>query len=250
MKKLTFLTLICSLFVVSLYPISAKKDAQRPKGLEDKGPLTKITFIHYKKNNVKPPGVGGGKKDKDSQCYTFLSKGAKWKTTEDYEIDADNPDGLVDQFVRDAVELGVSEWEQYGGEAIFGNSSWGEVIGEWDAYDEKNTVSFGDYGDSRVIAVTNIWGYFGGPPGKRELVEWDMLFNTGGDWTWGDADLNSSLMDLQNIATHELGHSAGMGDLYDTACDLETMYGYSEKGDMVKRDLYNGDIVGIENLYK
>ncbi|NIP29559.1 MAG: peptidase M10A and M12B matrixin and adamalysin, partial [Candidatus Dadabacteria bacterium] len=63
-----------------------------------------------------------------------------------------------------------------------------------------------------VIAVTVIWGYFSGPPSIREIVEFDVLFDT--DFTWGNATVNPTLMDLQNIATHEIGHGAGLGDLY------------------------------------
>ena len=77
-----------------------------------------------------------------------------------------------------------------------------------------------------------------------------MLLNTGSDWQFGNADSDSLKMDLQNIATHELGHSAGMGDLYSLSCDQETMFGYSQEGETNKRDLNNGDIAGITSLYK
>jgi len=56
-------------------------------------------------------------------------------------------------------------------------------------------------------------------------------------------------MDLQNIATHELGHGVGLGDLYITACSEETMYGYSNYGETKKRTLNAGDIMGIQKLY-
>ena len=76
-----------------------------------------------------------------------------------------------------------------------------------------------------------------------------MLFNT--YYPWGDAVASgSSVMDLQNIATHELGHSAGMDDLYSTSCNLETMYGYSTEGETIKRTLNAGDIKGIQALYR
>jgi predicted Zn-dependent protease len=55
-------------------------------------------------------------------------------------------------------------------------------------------------------------------------------------------------MDLQNIATHEIGYGIGLADIYD--CDLETMYGYSGEGDIVKRDLYDGDITELQKLYE
>ncbi len=56
-------------------------------------------------------------------------------------------------------------------------------------------------------------------------------------------------MDLQNIATHELGHGAGLIDLYDAVASEQTMYGYSTKGETKKRDLNTGDIAGIQDLY-
>ena len=42
-------------------------------------------------------------------------------------------------------------------------------------------------------------------------------------------------MDVLNIATHEIGHAAGMGDLYTTSAQEETMFGYSNEGE-TKRD--------------
>jgi len=234
---------ILAAFVWAL-PILAQNGDERPKGLEDRGPLTKITFIHYKKGYAKPPQVG---KPKATACYGFLANGAKWKTTEDYRINPTYP-RLSNSFVMNAIEAGVSEWEHYGGN-VFGSSILDTGITYDENLDGENSASFGPYPDNGVIAVTNVWGYFGGPPQTRELLEWDMLFNTGSDWSWGDATSNASMMDLQNIATHELGHSAGMDDLYTTSCSLETMYGYSTEGEIIKRDLNTGDIAGIKKLY-
>ena len=239
--------LLASLIIVSLaavinFSVLAKNENNLPPGLEDKGPLTKITFIHYKDGQVKPEGVS---KPKTTQCYGFLANGAKWKTIEPYYI---NPSGsgLDNSLVEAAVIAGASEWEKYGGN-IFGSSTVSVSAPYNDSkMDGKNVAAFGSYPDENVIAITTVWGYFYGPPKTRELVEWDMLFNT--SFTWGDAMSNPFLMDLQNIATHELGHSAGMNDLYNS-CVLETMYGYSTEGEVIKRDLYNGDIAGIQALY-
>jgi len=240
--------LLASLIIISLVAVAeisalAKSSNDIPKGLEDKGPLTKITFIHYKDGQIKPAGAG---KTKTAQCYGFLANGAKWKTIESYYI---NPSGsnLPFSFVESAVNAGVAEWEKHGGE-IFGSANLdSNAIYDDSKVDGNNVAAFGSYLDSRVIAVTNVWGYFYGPPKTRQLVEWDILFNT--YFAWGDGKTNPSLMDLQNIATHELGHSAGMDDLYNTSCNLETMYGYSTEGEIIKRDLYKGDIAGIQVLY-
>ena len=244
MKKSLFLSIAIITSFVLLYFVATAK-AALPKGLVDRGPLTKITFIHYKKAFAKPPNAGGGK---SAKCYGFLANGAKWKTNEPYYV---NPtgSGTDSSLVESAVLAGVTQWENDGGN-IFGDGSV-DTAASYNGgnYDEQNTVTFGGGLDPGIIAVTNVWGYFGGPPSTRELVEWDLLFNNSAGWTWGDALSNSSLMDVQNIATHELGHSAGMGDLYEASCTLETMYGYSSEGETSKRDLYNGDIKGIQALY-
>lgn len=214
-----------------------------PPGLE------KIVFIHYKKGFAKPPWAGGGKGKKEPKCYEFLGKGVKWKTLPvGYIIDPDNPDGLNESFVTSAMSAGAEEWDAYTSAELFGsytidyNSSW-----DSDAPDGRNELLFGDYPQEGVIAVTVVWGYFSGPPSMREIIEFDILFDT--DFTWGDATLNPAVMDLQNIATHEIGHGAGLADLYETACANETMYGYSDYGETKKRDLNSGDIAGIQKLY-
>ncbi len=55
-------------------------------------------------------------------------------------------------------------------------------------------------------------------------------------------------MDLQNIATHELGHTVGLSDLYNR-CLEETMYGYSSEGETSKRSLNPGDIAGLKAIF-
>ncbi|HUU42957.1 MAG TPA: matrixin family metalloprotease, partial [Planctomycetota bacterium] len=117
------------------------------------------------------------------------------------------------------------------------------------AYRGYNTISFGINSDSRVIAVTRVWGYFSGKPSTREIIEAHIQMND--SYVWGDvvAADDSTLMDVLNILMHEVGHAAGMGDLYDTTAAEETMYGYSTEGEIKKRDLFKGDEAGITKLY-
>jgi len=213
----------------------------------DKGPLSKVTFIHWKKEPAKPPWAGGGKNN-DSSCYAFIVNGAKWRATEAYAINPTNADGLNASEVVAANAAGVAAWEAQSG----------DVLGNWyvdygasyndDYADGVNSISFGLYPNSGVIAITTIWGYFSGPPPSREIVEFDLLYNDP-YFIWGDADVDPSVMDLQNIATHELGHALGLSDLYTSGCTAETMYGYSTEGETKKRTLEAGDIAGIKKLY-
>jgi hypothetical protein len=212
--------------------------------------LSRVRFIHYKKGHAKPPWVGGGKKDKDEGYYTYIASGACWWATEDYRLNATNADGVPAGSVEAAVQAGMDEWEAPAGVSfdIFGVIIPDAGVSYDDgAYRGYNTISFGSHDNPDVIGETMVWGYFTGPPKFREIVEAHVMLNDAFDW--GDAEIDGTLMDIQNIMTHELGHCAGMGDLYDAVAVEETMYGYSTEGETKTRDLYTGDIEGISKLY-
>jgi len=212
-----------------------------PPGLE------KIVFIHYRKGYAKPPDTPGGKKPAEN--YKLLGKGLLWKTLPiTCYVDCGNPYGLSSTFITSAIQAGAQEWDANTGAALFGGYGIVEE-GSWDGDvpDGRNELLFGNYPQQNVIAVTVVWGIFSGPPGDRLISEFDVMFDT--DFTWGDATLNPLLMDLQNIAIHEIGHGLGLADLYNASCSEETMYGYSDYGETKKRTLNTGDIAGIHVLY-
>jgi hypothetical protein len=211
--------------------------------------LDRIVFIHYKKDFAKPPWAGGEKKEKESSCYALLGRGVRLKSLPvDYVINPVNPDNLGKGLVVSEIMEAADEWDTHTASSLFG-TAWIDYMADWDsnAPDGRNEFVFENYPDDGVIAVTVVWGYFSGPPSIREIVEFDILFNT--DFYWGDASGGSYVMDLQNIATHELGHGLGLDDLYETTCLEETMFGYSSEGEIDKRTLEAGDIVGLEKLY-
>ncbi len=244
MKKVMLISM--SVIILSILFISKITHAQSKA---DRGPLTKKVFIHYRNPNARPDKpVKPTKPSKDEEgSYTYLSNGLKWRSVEDFIVKPYiAPIGFAD-----AVAAGMNEWEKYVDVEIFGDV----ILDEDNEYrvdlstaDGDNVFAFDELSDDNIIAVTYVWGYFYGPPKTREIVEADMIFNTA--FFWGDAEVDTDVMDVLNIATHELGHVAGMGDLYDTTATRETMYGYSREGDIEKRDLYYGDIAGIQNLYK
>ncbi len=227
---------------------------QADKEKDDRGPLSKITFIHYRKGHAKPPWAGGGGSGGGSGVYSYLANGVKWKTTEDMLLNpvcAENAGGTLNAVIENALYAALGTWESAGEKSltIFGGVSIDESVTYNDgAYRNYNTVSFGPCDDPDIIAVTSVWGYFSGKPATREIVEAHILMNEA--YQWGNALADTSVMDIQNIFTHEVGHWAGMGDVYEVTATEETMYGYSTEGETKKRDLYYGDITGVTALYR
>lgn len=202
-----------------------------------------FAIINYKDNYAKPPWAGGGSGSPEDSYYAFLAKGAKWKATEPYVVANDINSALV---ARD-----LETWDSQVDFNIFGDEN---TLSEVDGVDTispdgKNEIMFGEISDPGAIAITTVWGIFGGPPQGRELIEWDLVFDNV-DYLWGDGTENPTVMDFENIATHEFGHATGLADLYGSQYLEQTMYGYADYGETKKRTLAPGDISGVKTLYK
>ncbi|MFC1653357.1 matrixin family metalloprotease [Patescibacteria group bacterium] len=270
MKIFKILLLLLIIASLSWSPSQAKKDWSGPRfGLPEHAEGKSIVYlgeatdpgtmevvegyaiIKRVDGHGKPDGVGGGKnKPKASACYEYMAKGAKWKTLEPWVVNPSNIDGLVDSKVFDVMDEGVNKWEDAAEKEILGAGSLTNLPLEADLVspDDENEVYFASIDDPGVIGVTVVWGIFGGRPSGRKLVEWDQIYDDV-DFDWGvDGDPND--MDFDSIATHELGHTVGLVDLYINECIEETMYGYASEGEINKRDLGPGDVDGVWSLYK
>ncbi len=217
---------------------NAKDNAKAPENspvIDSNWDLERVDFIHY----AKPNGVGS---TKSPSCYKLM--GVKWNPLPvSYVINPSNSQGLSEGFVTSAIYASAESWDSATSSELFNNVYGINYSAQYGVQNFQNVIAFGDYPDSGVIGVTSVWYT---RVGKR-IVEFDMLLNT--DFIWGDATLNSSIMDLENIATHELGHSVGLGDIYSTSCLSVTMYGYSTEGETSKRTLETADITGLQRMY-
>jgi hypothetical protein len=203
--------------------------------------------IVHKKNDAKTSGASNNAKN--LSCYGFIASGAKWKVSpEPWRVTSAGAtlDGI---FLLNNIGANISKWES----AITGTH---DILGigtlvstsptNKNVLDNVNEVSFGPITDSNTIAVTTVWGNFGGPTFNRQIVEWDQVFNSAYSWS---SNGEAGKMDFNNISTHELGHAVGMGDIYQSGCGSVTMYGYASVGDTNKQTLEIQDITGINELY-
>ncbi len=228
MKTKYFVVILISLLVISLF-------MQVITASEEKDKLERIDIIHY----AKP---GNAEKAKTLTCYKLL--GVKWKSFPvNYFINPINPQGLSESFITSAVSASAETWDSATTRELFNDIYTINYSVAYRVQDFKNAIVFGDYPNDGVIAVTSYWRI----QRTKEIVEFDILFNT--RFAWGDATLNSSKMDLQNIATHELGHGVGLADIYSSSCSEVTMYGYSTEGETKERTLETPDITGLQLMY-
>ena len=271
--------LLTILAVASSTSIAANdkaKEQLKGPGEKAKAPaLEKIEFIHYKKDSgkAKPPCNHDGicdpeenpscpdcksgeedPTDPTTSCYAFMGQYGKrylkWiNLPVEYKI---NPTGGPEDFgfIGTAISVGAQAWDDATSADLF--SLEGPTEATYNVLDNVNAICFEDYyDDPDIIGACMVWYN----PATKAIVEFDIVFET--DYAWGNAgntneyelgDIN--IMDLQNIATHELGHALGLADIYDEAqCSEVTMYGYSTEGETKKRTIEEPDITGIQILY-
>jgi hypothetical protein len=207
-------------------------------------------YVFSDKEFAKPDGTpgngngGGG----TTTCYSYISKGAKWKAEEPWTVDTtDAPSGIN---VVGILGSAADHWEDADNpnNAIMGNYDSSLTVDRDSigiSMNDQNEVIFGDIAGDSTIAATWVFSTLGSPS-QRSIVEWDQVYDVG-SFSWSDSG-DSGSMDFENIAAHEIGHAVGMGHPSST-CTLETMYAYADNGEIIKRDLHDGDIAGVNLLY-
>jgi hypothetical protein len=193
-------------------------------------------FTTYIWDKLAVPGGTPGTDSYNEYSYS----GIKWPvgTKVTYSVNIKGaPAGALD-----AVKTAFETWDAATKVELFNNDAQtanSKTVGN--KLDGINVISWGRLKPG-IIAQTTTWYN----PSTNKIVEIGMVFNAYYRWTIGGY---SDSFDVQNIATHEAGHTLMLLDLYDAAASQLTMYGYGDYGQTYARTLGAGDISGIQYIY-
>jgi hypothetical protein len=170
------------------------------------------------------------------------------------------PSGLVDTAVRDAIAAAANTWDDAVAQNLFKDTntvivdstktvSDPSVTGSMDGYNVNGWWSLG----GNTLGLSR-WWYDPGSVvgGYKSILESDVWYTKDKSWTtdWNTAVNNGNIIDLQSVATHELGHSIGMGDLYTLSDARKNDYAQvMNLYDAPQRALGNGDRTGAQVMY-
>ncbi len=188
----------------------------------------------------------GGTSNEANFTVTYSYAGGKWPAggypQPMSEVTLVNPNTADTTGELAAVQAALDTWSdvvpsdfqfRYGGTTTISDKG----------YDGSNVMLWVNY-DTGSIATNYHWWYSSDP---TTVIEFDIVFNDL-SFAWA-TDGSGGAMDVQNIATHELGHSLVLLDLYGSADSAKTMYGFASNGQTSKRTLEAEDIAGITFIY-
>jgi hypothetical protein len=178
----------------------------------------------------------------DCTAKAYSVTGWHWATPYNNQWDTSNPFGISSSSVLSASSASGNTWDQAVAADIYGSATSGGSAGNIRHQDFVNQMGFKNLGGGGTIAVTYTWQYSDG-----RAAESDAAFNT--FFAWG-TNGGSNVMDLQGIATHEIGHTFGMGHTSTASANsCLTMYPYGNYGQTYQRTLGDGDLLGIDAIY-
>jgi hypothetical protein len=175
----------------------------------------------------------------DCTATSYSLTGWKWNTAYSGVLDPTNPYGLSASGLLSAFNAGGNAWDNVVSADIFGSISQGGSASKVRTYDGVNQHGFKAGGN--FVAATYTWASGG------IALESDAAYNTNYGWSLSGA---AGKMDVQNVQTHEIGHTFGMGHTTTASANAcLTMYPYVNYGQTNLRTLGDGDISGIDALY-
>ena len=157
-----------------------------------------------------------------------------------YYIDPDGTADISGTSEFDAIRTSFNTWENLRFSGIdFTDMGTGINVGTWQQ-DGYNVLFWLPTSDSSWYGGTAIWEI------NNHISETDTAFND--YWTWRIGAV-SGCVDVQSVATHEIGHWLAIEDLYDGSNTAQTMYYGTALNNVSKQTLEWGDENGAHYVY-
>ena len=194
------------------------------------------TFVDY----AKPPTAGGGLTvTTEAGDFKLFYGGARWFSggQVEYTIEGSQP---ISQ-ANSAVTAGVATIDGFVTARSFAlknnTTQTNPCTGlpnsiEWVSID----------GPGKILGSTSFCYYLS----TKEIIGFTVELDKDEPWSIGSSP---TAFDVQNIATHEFGHVAGLAHINAPKDVCLTMYPYASLGEIQKRTLGLGDKLGMQTLY-
>lgn len=189
-------------------------------------------------------------------CSTFGTGRARWPVREDGSLVVDYryndmgrpawaPSGAAS---RSAIRAGAAEWHRWNPSVNLRDAGQTYALpgaGDDSCTDGVNAIGWRSLSGGALGVTTICYD-----PQSMRIFDVDTAFNSSLRWdVLAAPHTTSRLYDLQSIATHELGHWLSLLDLYSSATRSLTMYGTALPGQLNKRTLGLGDVLGARAAY-
>ncbi len=163
-------------------------------------------------------------------------------------INSAGSDDLPDRTQYPALRNAIDEWNAVTGTqahlvedtsaASQASTNWSSSQHHMMLFDESNSSGFFPSG-SGIVAVTPLTFYSSG-----KIIDADVLFN-GSDFNF-TTSREANAFDVQDVATHELGHLLGLDH---SGCAGASMYPYVDPSVILHRSLSSDEIAGLQSMY-
>lgn len=194
------------------------------------------TFVDY----AKPPGAGGGLTvTTEASDFKLFYGGARWFSGDqvEYTIEGSQP---ISQ-ANSAVTAGVATIDGFVTARSFALKNATTQTNPCTGL--PNTIEWASIdGPGHILGSTSFCYYLA----TKEIIGFTVTLDKDEPWAIGSVQ---GTFDVQNIATHEFGHVAGLAHVGAPKDVCLTMYPYADYGEIEKRTLGLGDKLGMQKLY-